>query len=88
MQAEINVLGTLDVVIDDVCVVPSAAKPRQLLAMLAVNAGNVVRTSALMEELWETHMPRSALSTLQTYVLHVRKQIRRALPADEEDVSH
>src|ERR1700754_921081 len=87
MRAEINVLGTLDVVLNGVCVVPTAGKPRQLLAMLAINAGKVVRTSTLMEELWDTRMPRSATSTLQTYVLHVRKQIRQALSADEEDVS-
>lgn len=88
MRAEINVLGTLDVVLNDVCVVPTAGKPRQLLAMLAINAGNVVRASALMEELWDARMPRSAVSTLQTYVLHIRKHIRQALrAAGHADVS-
>jgi SARP family transcriptional regulator, regulator of embCAB operon len=88
MRAEINVLGPLEVVLDDVCVVPTAGKPRQLLALLAINAGRVVRTSALMEELWGTRMPRSAAGTLQTYVLQVRRQIRRALPQQQAEFSH
>jgi DNA-binding SARP family transcriptional activator len=80
MRADIKVLGTLEVVLDDFCVVPTAGKPHQVLAMLAINAGTVVRTSTLMEELWGTRLPRSAAGTLQTYVLHVRRLIRRALP--------
>jgi DNA-binding SARP family transcriptional activator len=88
MRAEINVLGTLEVAFNDVCVVPTARKTRQLLAILAINAGSVVHTSTIMEELWGTRMPRSAAGTLQTYVLHVRRLIRRALPADQADASH
>lgn len=84
MRAEIKVLGALEVTFDDVSVVPTASKPRQLLAMLALNVGRVVTTSTLMEELWGTNAPRSAPSTLQTYVLHVRKLIRGALPGDPE----
>jgi SARP family transcriptional regulator, regulator of embCAB operon len=84
MRAEIKVLGALEVAFDGVSVVPTASKPRQLLAMLALNVGRVVTTSALMEELWGTNAPRSAPSTLQTYVLHVRKLIRAALPDDPD----
>jgi DNA-binding SARP family transcriptional activator len=84
MRADIKVLGALEVAFDGVSVVPTASKPRQLLAMLAMNVGHVVTTSALMEELWGTSAPRSAPSTLQTYVLHVRKLIRLALPDDPE----
>jgi DNA-binding SARP family transcriptional activator len=86
MRAEIKVLGALEVAFDGVSVVPTASKPRQLLAMLALNVGRVVTTSALMEELWGTNAPRSAPSTLQTYVLHVRKLIRAALPDDPDAV--
>jgi SARP family transcriptional regulator, regulator of embCAB operon len=84
MRAEINVLGALEVVIDGVSVVPTAGKPRQLLAMLAINVGRVVTTTALMEELWGDNTPRTASSTLQTYVMHIRKLIRAALPAGQE----
>lgn len=85
MRAEINVLGALEVAIDGVSVVPTAAKPRQLLAMLAINVGRLVTTNALMEELWGDNAPRSATSTLQTYVMHVRRLIREALPDSEQD---
>jgi DNA-binding SARP family transcriptional activator len=84
MRAEINVLGAFEVTIGGTSVVPTASKPRQLLAMLALNVGRVVTSAALMEELWGDSAPRSAVRTLQTYVLHVRKLIRDALPDDRE----
>ncbi|OLF10327.1 AfsR/SARP family transcriptional regulator [Actinophytocola xanthii] len=83
MRAEIKVLGALQVTIDGVSVVPTASKPRQLLAMLAVNAGRVVTGSMLMEELWGASAPRSAVSTLQTYVMLLRKLIAAALPGNQ-----
>jgi DNA-binding SARP family transcriptional activator len=82
MQAEINVLGPLNVLVNGVSVVPTASKPRQILAMLAINAGRLVTTSSLMDELWGNNMPRSAAGTLQTYILQVRRLIRAALPPD------
>ncbi|MGH3756272.1 AfsR/SARP family transcriptional regulator [Actinophytocola sp.] len=87
MRAEINVLGSLEVAINGVPVVPTASKPRQLLAMLAINAGRLVTSTALMDELWGDRTPRSAPSTLQTYVLHVRNLIRAALPDDQAQVA-
>jgi DNA-binding SARP family transcriptional activator len=85
MQAEINVLGALEVSINGTSVVPNAKKPRQLLGMLAMNVGKLVTSSWLKEELWANKAPRSATSTLQTYVLHLRNLIRDALPPDQED---
>lgn len=79
MQAEVNVLGVLEVSIAGTSVVPSASKPRQLLAMLAINAGRLVTHDSLMNEIWGDDSPRSALGTLQTYVLHIRKLIRTAV---------
>lgn len=87
MRAEINVLGALEVSVEGTSVVPTASKPRQLLAMLAMNVGRVVTSTALMEELWADSTPRSAPSTLQTYVLHVRKLIRGALPPGREHLA-
>ncbi|HEX6354688.1 AfsR/SARP family transcriptional regulator [Actinophytocola sp.] len=83
MRAEIKVLGALEVSVDGTSVVPTASKPRQLLAMLAMNVGQLVTSSTLKEELWATNAPRSATTTLHTYVMHVRKLIRDALPADQ-----
>lgn len=85
MRAEIKVLGALEATIDGVSIVPTAGKPRQLLAVLALNVGRVVTAAALVEELWGDNAPRSAVNTLQTYVMHLRKSIASALPDGEED---
>lgn len=84
MSNEINVLGPLQVSIDGTQVVPTAAKPRQLLALLAINAGRVVTKESLREELWGDgdRAPRRATSTVHTYVLHIRRLIEQALAAD------
>lgn len=81
MRAEINVLGPLEATIDGVSIVPTAGKPRQLLALLALNLGRVVTASAFIEELWCDNVPRSAYSTLQTYVGQLRKELTRAMHA-------
>ncbi|HEV2781531.1 MAG TPA: AfsR/SARP family transcriptional regulator [Actinophytocola sp.] len=86
MLAEIRILGPLEVSIAGRSVVPTASKPRQVLAMLAINAGSVVTNAALMEEIWGNRPPRSAAATLQTYMLQLRRKLRDAL-ADESGTS-
>ncbi|MEG3627042.1 AfsR/SARP family transcriptional regulator [Streptomyces poriticola] len=56
--------------------VPSAPKPRQLLAFLMLHAPQMVRASDCITELWGSTPPKSAMSTLQTYVLHIRQALR------------
>src|ERR1700720_4251934 len=63
---------------------PSAAKQRQILALLALNAGRVVTVSMLTEELWGDAPPRSSATTLQTYVLHLRNRLAEAGPGWRE----
>lgn len=87
MRAEINVLGALEVSLDGASVVPTASKPQQLLALLAMNVGQLVTTSSLKDELWPSNAPRSASSTLQTYVMHLRNLIRGALPRGSKDLA-
>ncbi|HEV2778609.1 MAG TPA: AfsR/SARP family transcriptional regulator [Actinophytocola sp.] len=62
-----------------VSVVPTASKPSQLLALLALNAGRVVTATALMEEIWDFRPPRSRIPTLHTYILQVRRKFQEAL---------
>ncbi|MFB6819377.1 BTAD domain-containing putative transcriptional regulator [Streptomyces sp. NPDC056347] len=76
---DINVLGALTVREQGVSVVPTAPKPRQVLALLALHADQVVSLPCLMKELWGTTPPRSARTTLQTYVLQLRELIGAAL---------
>ncbi|MFE1444670.1 BTAD domain-containing putative transcriptional regulator [Streptomyces sp. NPDC058739] len=75
----IEVLGVLDVRENEVSITPTAPKPRQVLALLALHADQVVPVSALIDELWAGQPPRSARTTLQTYVLQLRDLITAAL---------
>ncbi|MET9497761.1 AfsR/SARP family transcriptional regulator [Streptomyces sp. NPDC006552] len=81
---DIEVLGTLAVRENGVSVAPRAPKPRQVLALLALHADQVVPVASLMEELWGDCPPRSARTTLQTYVLQLREMIATALEKDPE----
>lgn len=87
---EIKVLGPLEAHLDGQSVAPTAAKPRQVLALLALQAGQVVPVPLIMEELWGVSPPRSATTTLQTYVLQLRRLIGSAMggpgPAAAKDV--
>ncbi|NBM19519.1 AfsR/SARP family transcriptional regulator [Streptomyces sp. GC420] len=81
---EIGVLGPLVVRIDGTSVVPSAAKPRQMLALLAVNAGWDVNVTTLTEELWDSSPPSGPAGVVQTYVKQLRRAIAAALGPDHE----
>ncbi|MFD5806487.1 AfsR/SARP family transcriptional regulator [Streptomyces sp. NPDC127020] len=81
---DIEVLGALSVREHGVSITPTAPKPRQVLALLALHADRVVPVSALIEELWDDEPPRSARTTLQTYVLQLRELIAAALAAGGE----
>ncbi|MFZ3560636.1 AfsR/SARP family transcriptional regulator [Streptomyces sp. BH055] len=76
---DIEVLGSLSVRENGVPIAPTAPKPRQVLALLALNADHVVPVSTLIEELWDENPPRSARTTLQTYILQLRELITDAL---------
>ena len=76
---KIHVLGPLVVENNDISAVPSAPKPRQVLALLVLQANRIVRVSALQKELWGEEPPPSALTTLQTYILQLRKALSSAL---------
>ncbi|MFI7011811.1 BTAD domain-containing putative transcriptional regulator [Streptomyces sp. NPDC050145] len=76
---DIEVLGPLSVREHGISIAPTAPKPRQVLALLALNADHVVPVPTLIEELWDEQPPRSARTTLQTYILQLRELIGEAL---------
>ncbi|MER7204164.1 hypothetical protein CG723_42160 [Streptomyces sp. CB01635] len=76
---DIEVLGPLSVREHGISIAPTAPKPRQVLALLALNADHVVPVCTLIEELWDETPPRSARTTLQTYILQLRELIGEAL---------
>jgi DNA-binding SARP family transcriptional activator len=71
-----GVLGNVVLTDGDHDFVPSAPKARQLLAFLMLNANEMVRASDCVEELWGPESPKSAMSTLQTYILQIRRMLR------------
>jgi len=81
---DIEVLGALAVRENGISITPTAKKPRQVLSLLALNADRVVPVDTLTEELWGEHPPRSARTTLQTYILQLRELISTALKQDPE----
>jgi SARP family transcriptional regulator, regulator of embCAB operon len=82
-EIEVRILGPLKGTIVGRSFVPTATKPRTVLALLLLNADHVVSTSALQRELWGSDPPRSALTTVQTYILQIRKLLATALGGDE-----
>jgi len=78
----ISVLGSLDAELNGVPILPTAAKPRQMLALLAIYANQVLPVPTLMEEIWGDAPPRSALTTLQTYILQLRRCMEKALDGE------
>ena len=81
---QIKVLGPVEAKVNGRSVTPTAAKPRQILALLALHSGQVVSVPTLIEELWGDRPPRSARTTLQTYILQLRKLIGDALATSGE----
>ncbi|TXR96355.1 AfsR/SARP family transcriptional regulator [Streptomyces sp. col6] len=59
---------------------PAAAKLRGVLGTLLVRANEVVSVDSLIDELWPDSPPRTAATTLQVYVSHLRKALRTAGP--------
>ena len=52
---------------------PTASKLRAVLGLLLVQADNVVSIDTIIDELWGENPPRTATTTVQVYVSHLRK---------------
>jgi len=78
----IQVLGPLSAEVNGGSIVPTAGKPRQILSLLALYPGRVIPVPMLMKELWGTEPPQSALTTLHTYILQLRRCISAAMGPD------
>ncbi|MET9819876.1 AfsR/SARP family transcriptional regulator [Streptomyces sp. NPDC006355] len=79
---KIQVLGPLKAEVSGGSIVPTASKPRQLLSLLALYPGRVMPVQTLMEEIWGMEPPLSALTTLQTYILQLRRRLGTAMGPD------
>jgi len=72
---EFRILGPLEVVEAGTAVALGGQKQRALLALLLINAGKVVSTDRLINELWGEEPPRTAAAALQNLVSHLRKAL-------------
>ena len=77
-NTEVRVLGVLEVLVEGVPVGLRATKVGAVLAMLALQPGQVISSERLGEGLWGEAPPPSAANTLQGYISHLRKAVGRA----------
>ncbi|AZM94075.1 MULTISPECIES: AfsR/SARP family transcriptional regulator [Streptomyces] len=69
-----NLIGPFEIVTDDGRTLrPGTPKVCQTLALLLTRPNEIVTADALIQELWGEKPPRSAVTTLQTYVYHARR---------------
>jgi SARP family transcriptional regulator, regulator of embCAB operon len=83
---DIRVLGPLWISCADVEVVPTARKPRQILALLLLNYSRVVPMATLIDELWDGNAPKTAPAAVQSYVFQLRKKLAEATGRSMETV--
>jgi DNA-binding SARP family transcriptional activator/tetratricopeptide (TPR) repeat protein len=72
---ELSILGPLEVRDGERLLSLPRKKHRALLALLALRAGELVSTDALVEELWGARPPKTAREALHNYVSQLRKQL-------------
>src|SRR4051812_5356035 len=75
---EIRLLGLVEAVQDDRALPLGGAKPRSLLAMLALHANATVSADRLIEGLWGEEPPPTAPKLVQVLVSQLRKHLAGA----------
>jgi SARP family transcriptional regulator, regulator of embCAB operon len=76
-QVKFRILGPLEILKNGRECTPTAPKVLQVLALLVLRANRIVDTESLIQELWGEKPPRSAMTTIQTYVYHLRRSFER-----------
>ncbi|MCX5390784.1 AfsR/SARP family transcriptional regulator [Streptomyces sp. NPDC006482] len=76
---DVRILGGLSVRENGASITPTAAAPRQLLALLTASADQLVPVTVLTEELWPSGAPRGARAELQSHIAELRTLIASAL---------
>lgn len=84
---EISILGPLVLSHNGRVGKLTAPKPRSVLGLLLLNADHPVHGPALIRDLWGPSPPVSAATTLQTYILQIRKCLSELLRVSVCDVA-
>ncbi len=74
---EFRILGPIEARKDGLAVSPGGPKLRALLALLLVNANELVSHARLIDGLWGESPPESAAKALQVYVSQLRRELGR-----------
>lgn len=82
-----SILGPVHVSFDLIEAKPPAHKVRQILALLLLNEAHYVSIPSLIRELWAFEPPKSAVTTVQTYIVQLRKLIAGGLGISSAEVS-
>jgi DNA-binding SARP family transcriptional activator len=72
---DFRILGPLEVTRDGKALSLGGTKQRGVLAILLLNANEVVSTDALVDRLWGGRSPPTAIKALQVYVSKLRKEL-------------
>ncbi|MBB5158002.1 AfsR/SARP family transcriptional regulator [Saccharopolyspora phatthalungensis] len=87
---QFSVLGPLVLTSEFASPVLKAAKPKQILALLTIRANTIVSMHELIAEVWDEAPPVSAVTTIQSYVVQLRKLLATAanltVPADAKRI--
>ena len=75
VSVEFRILGPLEVADGDATVALGGVRQRTLLAILVLNANEVVSADRLIDELWGERSPESGRSALQVRVSQLRKAL-------------
>src|ERR687896_74082 len=75
---DVRLLGPVQASVDEREVAVGAGKPRALLAMLALHAGETVSSDRLMDGLGGTRPPATAAKLVHLHVSHLRKALAAA----------
>src|SRR6185503_15884111 len=74
-QIEFRLLGPLEVLVDGASIALGPPQQRALLALLLLNANEVVSRDRIIDELWDERPPATAAKLVQVYVSALRKLI-------------
>ena len=75
MPLEFRILGPLEVLRDGESINLGGGKQRAVLAILLLNANEVVSSDRLIDELWGESAPETAAKALQVHVSQLRKSL-------------
>lgn len=77
MSVEFRILGPVEALEDGRPLNLGGPRPRAVLAVLLLHAGQVVTTSTLIDQVWGERAPDTAANVLQSYVSQLRKALGR-----------